>query len=84
MLYCFYHYMEPHKRSQIESWDGRVIKTTPAMAWARDKDIGSVIAQGERTGFEWHILPDSQRAKNLSAHHVAATSDAAIFQRVSP
>lgn len=68
---------------QIEAWDGKIIKATPAIAWAIGRDVGDFLWRSEQRGYSWHIIPESCRAPGL-VDRAGFHNDAELFARVSP
>lgn len=47
------------KRAYLETWDGVVVRATPAMLWAIDKDIELVIAWLDGKYISWTVQEQS-------------------------
>ena len=82
MLYHIVKYA-PYRSMQVEAWDGKIIKATPALAWAIGKDIGYFLERSQYRGYKWYVIPESCRAPGL-VDQAGFHSDAELFAVVSP
>lgn len=70
MLYLAYPRQHPNIRSQFETWDGIVVKVTPALAWAKGQRIEQVTAVLRKNDIIWKLAPECMRAPNLQSCYV--------------
>jgi hypothetical protein len=68
------------KRAQIESWNGIVIKATPAFWWAIGKEIDRVIWWLDDRYITWTVVADGPRFPSLGT----PPADSEIAKKTSP